>query len=109
MIEARNFQFLVFGLSAAWAIVIAYMFYLVRRDKKLTQELSRLRDMLSDREKSQNCNEGEEAVLGSTLRQTAPSPPQPQKRSAPPQLLLGGFPSPVPAQAAQSRLSGIAA
>jgi CcmD family protein len=52
MIEARNFQFLVMGLSAAWLIVIGYMFYLVRRDKKLTQELSRLRDMLSDREKS---------------------------------------------------------
>ncbi len=52
MIEARNFQFLVLGLSAAWVIVIGYMFYLVRRDKKLTQELSRLRDMLADREKS---------------------------------------------------------
>jgi CcmD family protein len=52
MIEARNFQFLVFGLSAAWIVVIGYLFYLVRRDKKLTQELSRLRDMLSDREKS---------------------------------------------------------
>ena len=52
MIEARNFQFLVMGLSAAWLVVIGYMFYLVRRDKKLTQELSRLRDILSDREKS---------------------------------------------------------
>jgi CcmD family protein len=52
MIEARNFQFLVMGLSAAWVIVIGYMFYLVRRDQKLTQELSRLRDMLAEREKS---------------------------------------------------------
>jgi len=52
MIELRNFQFLVLGMVAAWAIIFAYMFYLVQRDKKLTQELSRLRDMLSDREKS---------------------------------------------------------
>lgn len=52
MIEARNFQFLVFGLVAAWLIVMGYMFYLVRRDRKLQQELSRLRDMLADREKS---------------------------------------------------------
>jgi CcmD family protein len=52
MIEARNFQFLVFGLLAAWLIVIGYLFYLVRRDKRLQQELSRLRDMLADREKS---------------------------------------------------------
>ncbi len=53
MIEARNFEFLVAGLAAAWLIVIGYMFYLVRRDQKLQQELSRLRDMLSDRERSQ--------------------------------------------------------
>jgi CcmD family protein len=52
MIEARNFQFLVMGLIAAWLIVIGYLFYLVRRDKKLQAELSRLRDMLSEREKS---------------------------------------------------------
>jgi CcmD family protein len=52
MIELRNFQFLVMGLSAAWVIVIGYMFYLVQRDKKLTKELSRLKDMLSEREKS---------------------------------------------------------
>jgi CcmD family protein len=52
MIEARNFQFLVAGLAAAWIIVIGYMFYLTRREKRLEQELSRLRDMLSDREKS---------------------------------------------------------
>jgi CcmD family protein len=52
MIEARNFQFLVFGLVAAWLVVMGYMFYLVRRDRKLQAELSRLRDMLSDREKS---------------------------------------------------------
>jgi CcmD family protein len=52
MIEARNFQFLVFGLLAAWLIVIGYLFYLVRRDKRLQEELSRLRDMLADREKS---------------------------------------------------------
>jgi CcmD family protein len=52
MIEARNFQFLVGGLAAAWIIVIGYLFYLNGRDRKLQQELSRLRDMLSDREKS---------------------------------------------------------
>lgn len=52
MIVVRNFQFLVGGLVAAWLIVMGYMFYLVRRDRKLQQELSRLRDMLTDREKS---------------------------------------------------------
>ena len=51
MIEARNFQFLCFGLMAAWLIIIGYIFYLVRRDRKLENELSRLKSMLTEREK----------------------------------------------------------
>jgi CcmD family protein len=53
MIEARNFLFLVYGLAAAWLIVIGYIFYLVRRDKKLEKELGRLRAMMEDREKTE--------------------------------------------------------
>ena len=51
MIEARNFQFLFFGLAAAWLIVIGYIFYLVQRDRKLTKELGRLKNLMDDREK----------------------------------------------------------
>ena len=51
MIEARNFQFLFFGLAAAWLIVIGYIFYLVQRDRKLTKELGRLKSLMDDREK----------------------------------------------------------
>ncbi|MDQ2901239.1 MAG: hypothetical protein M3Y07_15790 [Acidobacteriota bacterium] len=52
MIEARNFQFLFFGLAAAWIIVILYIFYLVRRERKIGQELARLKNMLDDRDKA---------------------------------------------------------
>ncbi len=53
MIEARNFQFLCYGLAAAWLIVIGYIFYLVQRDRKLSKELNRLKNMMEDRSVSQ--------------------------------------------------------
>ncbi|MDQ6663595.1 MAG: hypothetical protein M3Z23_04305 [Acidobacteriota bacterium] len=52
MIETRNFQFLFFGLSAAWLIVMLYIFYLVRRERKIGQELARLKNMLEDRDRA---------------------------------------------------------
>jgi len=51
MIEARNFLFLFYGLAAAWLIVIGYIFYLVQRDRKLSKELGRLKNLMGDREK----------------------------------------------------------
>jgi len=50
MVEARNFQFLFYGLTAAWLIVIGYIFYLVSRDRKLSKELGRLKNLMSERE-----------------------------------------------------------
>lgn len=52
MVEARNFYFMFYGFAAAWLIVIAYVVYLVRRERKIGQELSRLKNMLDDRGKS---------------------------------------------------------
>ncbi len=52
MIEARNFQFLFFGFGAAWLIVILYIFYLVHRERKIGQELARLKNMLDDRDRA---------------------------------------------------------
>lgn len=51
MIESRNFLFLFYGLAAAWLIVIGYIFYLVQRDRKLSKELGRLKNLMGDREK----------------------------------------------------------
>jgi CcmD family protein len=51
MVEARNFLFLFYGLAAAWLIVIGYIFYLVQRDRKLSKELGRLKNLMDDREK----------------------------------------------------------
>ncbi len=53
MIEARNFTFLFYGLAAAWLIVIGYIFYLVQRDRKLSKELGRLKNLIDDRERTE--------------------------------------------------------
>ncbi|MDQ6678771.1 MAG: CcmD family protein [Acidobacteriota bacterium] len=53
MIEARNFLYLFYGLAAAWLIVIGYILYLVSRDRKLSRELGRLKNLMSEREKTE--------------------------------------------------------
>ncbi len=52
MIELRNFQFMFYGFSAAWLIIVLYVFYLVRRERRIQNELTRLKNMLGDRDKS---------------------------------------------------------
>ena len=51
MIEARNFWFMFFGFAAAWLILGAYIFYLVRREAKLEKSLESLRALVGHREK----------------------------------------------------------
>ena len=46
----RNFQFLFFGLTAAWAIVVLYLLVLSQRNSKIRQELDRVKRMVNDRE-----------------------------------------------------------
>ena len=50
MIEVRNFQFLFYGFSAAWLIVVIYILYLGRREKKIRDELARLKNIVGDTE-----------------------------------------------------------
>ncbi len=51
MIELRNFQYMFYGFSAAWLIIVLYVFYLVRRERRIQSELSRLKSMMEDRDK----------------------------------------------------------
>ncbi len=48
--DQRNFQFLFYGLAAAWAIVAIYLIVLTQRSRKLRQELDRVKRMVSERE-----------------------------------------------------------
>ena len=49
--DARNFTYMFYGFAVAWAILLAYVIYLVTREKKLNDELDRVKRMVEDREK----------------------------------------------------------
>ncbi len=42
----RNYQFLSYGLVAAWVILVIYVLMMVGRQRKLKREIERLRLML---------------------------------------------------------------
>ena len=48
--DSRNFTFMFYGFSAAWLVVVFYLIYLARREQKIRQELTRLKNMIGDRE-----------------------------------------------------------
>ena len=45
----RNYEFLSYGLTAAWIIMVLYVLMMVSREGKLKQEIARLRAMLEDK------------------------------------------------------------
>jgi len=45
----NNFVFLFYGLLTAWLVLLAFVVMLAARERKLTQEIERLRLMLEDR------------------------------------------------------------
>jgi len=44
----RNFQFMFYGLLAAWLIVVVYVVLLALRERRLYRELERVRRMVED-------------------------------------------------------------
>jgi CcmD family protein len=48
----RNFEFLSYGLTAAWIILVVYVLMLLARQKKLRREIASLRAMLEDKKPS---------------------------------------------------------
>lgn len=52
MIDQRNFTYMFYGFAAAWAIIVVYVVYLALREKKLRQELDRVRRMVESAAKS---------------------------------------------------------
>ena len=45
----NNFVFLFYGLLTAWLVLLAFVVMLAARERKLKQELERLRVMLEDK------------------------------------------------------------
>lgn len=45
----RNYEFLSYGLIAAWVILVVYVLMMVGRQRKLKGEIERLRAMLGEK------------------------------------------------------------
>ena len=50
-VDITNLHFLFFGYSAAWLIMIGFVFLLVKRSRRIDRELSRLKSLVEDKEK----------------------------------------------------------
>jgi hypothetical protein len=48
----RNFQGLIWGFVAAWAILLIYIFMLTMRERKLRREMQRLKSMIEEPDKN---------------------------------------------------------
>ena len=49
--DSRNFTYMFYGFTAAWAILVIYVLLLVARERKLRQELNGLKNLLEYKEK----------------------------------------------------------
>ena len=48
----RNFQFLSYGWTAAWLILVVYVLMIVARERRLKREMANLKSMLEERQKT---------------------------------------------------------
>ena len=44
--DNRNFLYMFYGFAVAWALVVLYVLTLVSREKKLREEMHRLKSMI---------------------------------------------------------------
>ena len=46
--DSRNFTYMFYGFSAAWIILVIYVITLVAREKKIYQDMSRLKKLIQE-------------------------------------------------------------
>ena len=49
--DNRNFLYMFYGFAAAWTVVIVYVLTLVSRERKLRDEMRRLKSMIETGER----------------------------------------------------------
>lgn len=49
--DERNFYFMFYGFSAAWMVIAIYVVSIAMREKKLREELDRVKKMVEQGEK----------------------------------------------------------
>jgi len=50
--DTRNFTFMFYGFTAAWAILAIYVLMLVARERKIRRDVQNLKRLLEYKEKS---------------------------------------------------------
>ncbi len=51
VMDPRNFDFMFYGFTAAWAILVVYVLMMVARERKLREDLKNLKKLLEYKEK----------------------------------------------------------
>ena len=49
--DQRNFLFMFYGFSAAWVILVIYAITMLTRERKIKDEIARLKSMLEEKER----------------------------------------------------------
>lgn len=49
--DPRNFQYMFYGFSAAWVLIVIYALSIVGRERKLRDEIGRLKHMIEEKER----------------------------------------------------------
>ena len=52
MVESRYLTYMFYGFLAAWVILVAYVVSLAARERNLRKELTRVRNLLDERERT---------------------------------------------------------
>lgn len=50
--DARNFTYMFYGFLAAWLILVIYVVTLAARERSIRKELTRLRSMMDDQDRT---------------------------------------------------------
>jgi len=49
--DARNFQYMFYGFSAAWVMIVIYALTMLVRERKIKDEITRLKSMMEEKDR----------------------------------------------------------
>ena len=48
--DPRNFQYMFYGFSVAWLLIVVFAFSMLVRERKIKAEIDRLKSMMAEKE-----------------------------------------------------------
>jgi CcmD family protein len=49
--DPRNFQYMFYGFSVAWLLIVVFAFSMLVRERKIKAEIDRLKSMMAEKER----------------------------------------------------------